>query len=54
MRGAGVFKTTNGGLTWEQLPGTNNADFYYVNKIIISKNDAQRLYAATRTGVGVR
>ena len=51
VRGAGVFKTTNGGLTWDQLPATNTSNFYYVNKLVISKNDSKRLYAATRTGV---
>jgi uncharacterized protein (TIGR03437 family) len=51
VRGAGIFKTTNGGITWEQLPATNSEDFYYVNKLVISKNDSKRLYAATRTGV---
>ncbi len=51
VRGAGVFKTTNGGITWNQLPATNTRDFYYVNKLVISKNDSKRLYAATRTGV---
>lgn len=51
VRGAGIFKTTNGGVTWEQLPGTNTTDFYYVNKLVVSKNNAQRLYAATRTGL---
>ncbi len=51
VRGAGIFKTTNGGITWDQLPATNNEDFYYINKLVISKNDSKRLYAATRTGV---
>ncbi len=51
VRGAGIFKTTNGGITWEQLPATNNKNFYYVNKLVSSKNDSKRLYAATRTGV---
>lgn len=51
VRGAGIFKTTNGGITWDQLPATNTLDFYYVNKLVVSKNDSQRLYAATRTGV---
>ncbi|MBS1806716.1 MAG: hypothetical protein JST84_00825 [Acidobacteria bacterium] len=51
VRGAGIFKTTNGGITWDQLPGTNTPDFYYVNKLVMSAKDNKRLYAATRTGI---
>lgn len=55
VRGLGIFKTTDGGATWNQLAGTVNVvpaeAFYYVNKIVISPNDSNRLYAATRTGV---
>ena len=32
-RGAGIWKTTNGGTSWTQLAGT--ADFYYVNDIVV-------------------
>ncbi len=51
IRGAGIFKTTDGGNTWQQLSGTTTADFYYVNDIVVSPNNAQRVYAATGEGV---
>jgi hypothetical protein len=51
VRGAGIFKTTDGGATWTHLASTNTADFHYVNKLVVSRNVPQRLYAATRTGV---
>ncbi len=51
VRGAGIFKTSDGGSTWKQLPATANPNFYYVNKIVTSPNSPQTVYAATRTGV---
>ena len=51
VRGAGIFKTTNGGLTWTRLPSTNTADFHYVNDLVISHANSNRIYAGTRTGV---
>ncbi|MGH9855551.1 MAG: WD40/YVTN/BNR-like repeat-containing protein, partial [Blastocatellia bacterium] len=51
VRGAGIFKTADGGATWTRLAGTNTADFHYVNDIIVSPKNNQRIYAATRTGV---
>jgi photosystem II stability/assembly factor-like uncharacterized protein len=50
IRGAGIFKSSNGGATWAQLPATNNPDFYWVNRLAIS-NNAQILLAATGTGM---
>jgi hypothetical protein len=50
-RGAGVFKTTDGGATWAQLAATNTPDFYYVNKVVVSPLASSRVYAATRTGI---
>ncbi len=35
IRGAGIFKSTNGGATWSQLPGTAAA-FWAVNRLAIS------------------
>jgi photosystem II stability/assembly factor-like uncharacterized protein len=51
VRGAGILASTDGGETWSQLPSTNTPDFYYVQKIVMSKGSSQRIYAATRTGV---
>lgn len=51
VRGAGIFKTTDGGLTWRQLAATDNPSFHYVNDIAVSRHDPRRVYAATRTGV---
>src|SRR5262249_35578463 len=50
VRGAGIFKTTNGGTVWTQVTATNNSSFYYVNKIVYSQT-ADVVYAATNTGV---
>ena len=52
VRGAGIFKTTDGGSTWTQLSATTTSDFYYVNRMAVSPNDHNRIYAATRTGSG--
>jgi photosystem II stability/assembly factor-like uncharacterized protein len=51
VRGAGILKSTDGGETWAQMPSTNSSDFYFVQKIVISRGASQRIYAATRTGV---
>lgn len=51
LRGAGIFKTTDGGLTWKQLAGTKNPFFDFVNDLVVSPRHPRRLYAATRTGV---
>ena len=51
VRGAGIFKTTDGGATWTRLENTTGQDFHYVNDIAISPVNSQRVYAATRAGV---
>jgi hypothetical protein len=56
IRGAGMFKTTDGGATWAPLTATVPAagvagDFSYVFNIVVSSRSSQRLYASTRTGV---
>ncbi|MEK7328094.1 MAG: hypothetical protein AAB217_22860 [Chloroflexota bacterium] len=50
IRGAGIFKTTNGGTTWTQLANTNNSDFYYVHRLAISP-DGNTMLAATWSGI---
>jgi hypothetical protein len=51
LQGAGIFYTTNGGASWLHLASTLTPDFHYVNDIVISPNNALRIYAATETGV---
>jgi len=51
LRGAGIYKSTDGGATWSWLEATANADFHWVNDLVISPRDPNRIYAATRTGV---
>ena len=51
IRGAGIFKSTDAGVTWNQLASTNNADFHYTMSLVVSPRNTQRLFAATRTGV---
>lgn len=51
IRGAGIFKSVDGGATWTRLAATNNSDFHYVNDIVVSARRPSRIYAATRAGV---
>jgi photosystem II stability/assembly factor-like uncharacterized protein len=52
IRGAGVFKTTDGGATWNQLPQTAaSPNWYYVDRLAISPADNQVILAATRSGI---
>jgi photosystem II stability/assembly factor-like uncharacterized protein/LysM repeat protein len=51
LRGAGIFKSTDGGATWNQLSSTATSNFYYVNRLSISPGNSQVLLAATRTGI---
>ncbi|MFN0085449.1 MAG: Ig-like domain-containing protein [Blastocatellia bacterium] len=51
VRGAGIFRTMDAGLTWERLGATETADFYFVNDLAVSPTDSNRIYAATGTGI---
>lgn len=51
VRGAGIFKSTDAGLSFTQLPSTANVNFHYASKVIVSPRNINRIYAATRTGV---
>src|SRR5262249_18703699 len=51
VRGAGIFKSNDGGVNWSYLASTNTEDFYYVNDLLVSPNNSQRIYAGTATGV---
>lgn len=48
QRGAGIWKSTDGGVTWNQLANTNpavNGDFYFVQKIVVKADGT--VFAAT-------
>ncbi len=51
MRGAGIFKTTDGGATWNQIPSTAGPDWYAVNRIAIHPTNNQIMLAGTSTGI---
>jgi photosystem II stability/assembly factor-like uncharacterized protein len=52
IRGAGIFKSSDGGNTWTQLPKplSGNA-FDYTNKVVVSPNNSQHIYTANWVGV---
>ena len=50
VQGAGLWKSTNAGATWTQLPGTANSNFYYTQKIVVHPV-THDVYAATRAGL---
>ncbi len=54
-RGLGIYKTIDAGGSWDLLAGTvtgvPEGAFYFVNKLAISPNDPNRIYAATITGI---
>ncbi len=50
-RGAGIFRTTDGGTTWAQIPATATSDFYFVNNIAVSRSASSHIYAATNSGI---
>ena len=49
VRGAGIWKSTNGGTSWSQLSSTNNSDFHYVQKVVVTPTGT--LIVATREGL---
>ena len=53
VRGLGIFKSTDKGVSWSSLVNTNNVyDFYWVNRLSIL-SDASRVLAATHTGIWI-
>ena len=50
IQGAGIFKSTDGGATWNQLSSTAGKNFLYVNRLAIS-TDGKVLLAATLLGI---
>jgi len=50
VQGAGVFRSNDGGTTWNQLPSTAISSFNFVNRLAISPN-GNTILAATNAGV---
>ncbi len=48
VTGAGIFKTTDDGVTWEWLPSTQNANFESVHELYVHSNGD--IYAGTQSG----
>ena len=49
FKGAGIFKTEDAGANWTSLD--NSSDIWFVNKIVVSPNNSDVIYAAT-SGIG--
>jgi PKD repeat protein len=49
VRGLGIWKSINGGVSWSQLPSTNNSSFYYNQKILVTNTGV--LFSCTQSGV---
>ena len=51
LRGNGIYVTTDGARSWQQLPATSTPDFHWVNDLEFGVTDSRLIYAATRSGV---
>lgn len=49
LTGAGIFKSTDGGLTWNQMPST--ANWKFVNRISMHPTNSQTMLTATDEGI---
>jgi len=50
-RGAGIFRSRDGGAKWEPLANPGGTHFRFINDISVSRMDANRIYVATWTGI---
>lgn len=51
MRGAGIWKSADKGVTWARLPSTNTPDFNTVLTIVVTGTGQGTVLAGTRTGI---
>ena len=51
LPGAGIFKSTDGGVTWFQLSSTSGSSFQYVNRIAQSPTTSGLLFACATSNV---
>ncbi len=49
IRGAGIWKSTDSGATWTQMPTTTTSTFYYINRLLVDNSGI--LYAGTTSGL---
>ncbi|MCB9209747.1 MAG: T9SS type A sorting domain-containing protein [Ignavibacteriales bacterium] len=49
--GNGIFKSTDHGETWTQLPNTINSNFTYVNRLVVDPDNENIVIAATSSGI---
>jgi hypothetical protein len=47
IKGGGIWKSTNGGVTWTRLTSTNNDNFAYIQRLAVTSTGD--VYAATRS-----
>lgn len=51
IQGTGIYKTTDAGATWSQLPSTMNPNFNCVSRMSMSPTNNQVILASTDTGL---
>jgi PKD repeat protein len=51
VRGAGIFKSVDGGTNWFQLSSTANSSFQYVSRLSVDPFNSLTILAATRSGI---
>lgn len=51
LRGAGIYVSSDGGTTWQQMPSTVGPDFYHVTRIAIDPAFPSQMVVATSTGL---
>ena len=51
FRGAGILKTNDGGTTWAWIGVRDEFRVRYVNRIVVSPHDGNRIYAGTNNGI---
>jgi hypothetical protein len=50
IRGFGIWKSSDGGNTWNQLAATTGTNYYYIKKLVVHPGTGH-VYAATRQGL---
>lgn len=51
LRGAGIFESFDGGLTWARIPSTATPDWYFTNRLAFAPGSPTTMLAATGSGI---